>query len=386
MRPRRRWFLAGVLAAGVAAAGGGLLLAAAGVIPVAASSGHWRWAAWFLHFTMQRSVATYAREVAPATLTDPAMIQLGAAHFGNACAPCHGGIDSQPLLPQKMTPPAPRLAALIGQWQPSELHWIVKHGIRYSAMPAWPTEARDDDIWPVVAFLLAMPTMSEAAYRALAYGLDTGPQLQDLGVPAVAGCSHCHGMNIRTTSATGLAAVPALGCQSPEYLAGSLRAYAGGDRHSGIMQAVAAELTDAQIDGLATAYGSSAVACASRNSVRKAGDGAAAARSSDQVSIERGALIASEGIAARGVPACVSCHDGSARPEFPVLESQPYDYLRRQLQLFRSGQRGGTPYAPLMALVASRLDGTDIDDLARHYAARRVTMVVSDVADPPARP
>lgn len=373
MRPRRRWFLAGVLAAGVAAAGGGLLLAVAGVIPVAASDGHWRWAAWFLHFTMQRSVATHAPEIEPPSLTDPAMIQLGAAHFGNACAPCHGGIDSQPLLPQKMTPPAPKLAALIEQWQPSELHWIVKHGIRYSAMPAWPTEMRDDDIWPVVAFLLGMPKMNDAAYRALAYGLDTSPQLQDLGVPAVAGCSHCHGMKTRTMSASGFAAVPALGCQPAEYLAGSLRAYAEGRRHSGIMQAVAAQLTGIQIDELSQAYGSSAAACASRSLVVNAGSGTAVtARPSHRVSIERGALIANEGIAARGVPACVSCHRRSARPEFPMLESLAYDYLRTQMRLFQSGRRGGTAYAPLMAVVASRLEDGDIDDLASYYAMRDV--------------
>ena len=41
------------------AAVGGMLVAASGIVPIKASSGHWPITAWFLNFSMGRSVATH---------------------------------------------------------------------------------------------------------------------------------------------------------------------------------------------------------------------------------------------------------------------------------------------------------------------------------------
>jgi hypothetical protein len=45
--------------------------------------------------------------------------------------------------------------------------WIVKHGIKMSAMPAWGKSLDDAAIWDIVAFLCQMPNMSAETYQQL---------------------------------------------------------------------------------------------------------------------------------------------------------------------------------------------------------------------------
>ena len=69
-----------------------------------------------------------------------------------------------------MTPPPPFLPEKVPQWQPHELFWIVRHGVKFTGMPAWPALGRTDEVWAMVAFLRRLPEMEPEAYRALATG------------------------------------------------------------------------------------------------------------------------------------------------------------------------------------------------------------------------
>jgi mono/diheme cytochrome c family protein len=46
-------------------------------------------------------------------------------------------------------PPAPHLPLHGTTFTEREVFWIVKHGIRNTAMPAWGNLMSDDDIWRV---------------------------------------------------------------------------------------------------------------------------------------------------------------------------------------------------------------------------------------------
>jgi hypothetical protein len=56
------------------------------------------------------------------------------------------------------------------RYTPEQLFSIVKHGIKFTGMPAWPVQQRDDDVWAMVAFLRRLPDLDAAGYRRLAYG------------------------------------------------------------------------------------------------------------------------------------------------------------------------------------------------------------------------
>jgi hypothetical protein len=127
----------------LALAGGRLMIS--GVVPVKASSGHFRVTRWLLQFAKERSVATQTLGKSSQKLDEPWLVLKGAGHYQSACRPCHGAPDLRPpLVPAQMTPSPPSLAPRIASWEPEELFYIVKHGIKFTGMPAWPSLVRDD--------------------------------------------------------------------------------------------------------------------------------------------------------------------------------------------------------------------------------------------------
>jgi mono/diheme cytochrome c family protein len=48
--------------------------------------------------------------------------------------------------------------------------WIIKHGIKMSAMPAWGKSLDDDAIWDIVAFVRKLPEMTPQTYQELSQG------------------------------------------------------------------------------------------------------------------------------------------------------------------------------------------------------------------------
>lgn len=347
---------------------GGLVVAWSGLFNVAASGGHWRPTAWFLHYVMQQSVATHSAGIEAPPLDDTAMVQRGAGHFATACAPCHGapGEPQSPVV-LSMTPPPPSLIEKVPTWEDAELFWILQEGIIYSGMPAWPTQARPDEVWSVVAFLRRLPTLDADGYERLARGevrdapgaVNTGPALTagqgDAADPMLAPCARCHG---RDGAGGAPGAFPRLTGQSEAYLAAALRAYKSGQRASGIMQHAAVGLSEPQIAALARHY-----AGATAPPVVPAADPALVAR---------GREIAERGVPAAGVPACASCHAPAAvtrNSAYPSLAGQDARYLEQQLALWQEGVRGGSPYAPIMTAVGRRLSDEDRRAVTAWYAS-----------------
>ena len=348
---------------------GGLLFATAGLVPIAASEGHWAITRVLLQYTMRSSVRTQTLGLAAPRLDDPGLVLKGAGHYAGGCLPCHGAPgEPRALVVRHMTPKPPYLPSGLGALRDEDLFWIVRHGIKYTAMPAWPAQSREDEVWAMVAFLRALPDMTPAEFERLAYGdaIDRpggGPDARIglLGQPmgdALHDCERCHGAD---GMGRGDGAIPRLAGLDRAYLEASLRAFASGARHSGMMQPVAAGLESAQVEALATHFA--------------ALDGATGAvhRCEDPAAVARGAALAAAGDPARKIPACTGCHDPSAadrNPLYPALAGQHRDYLALQLRLFRDRKRGGTAYAGLMRAAAHRLEDRDIGDLAAWYAAQ----------------
>ena len=253
----RRWIGTAAALAGAFAAVG-FLIAALGIVPIKASSGHWAMTDWFLHFAMRRSVVMQSLGIAVPGLDDPDLALKGAGHYENGCRPCHGSPDTDlPRIARAMTPSPPTLASRIPEWKPRHLFYIVKHGIKFTGMPAWPTQQRDDEVWAMVAFLRTLPGLDAEGYRRLVHG-DTAddsairdrPEPVDIPEITVT-CANCHGPDGR---GRGSGAFPALAGQRPAYLHAALRAYARGQRHSGLMELVAGGLRSGEARALARYY------------------------------------------------------------------------------------------------------------------------------------
>jgi cytochrome c553 len=258
-----------------------------------------------------------------------------------------------------MLPAPPPLSPVTDQWSDGELFWIVKHGIKYTGMPAWVALERDDEVWAVVAFLRSLPKLDAQGYRALAFGpvLPRSSSDQEIALSqtttpdGVRTCGRCHGFG-RHPPPSDL--VPSLHGQSAEFLVQALQAYAKGVRASGIMQPVAAPLDEKSIRELAAYY-------AQLPSLP--------AEPKDGAQIEAGRSIALRGAPRDGVPACVSCHGADALPAYPRLAGQHAAYMINRLTLWKRGVRSATGVDAIMAPIARRLSGEDIAAVSAYFAS-----------------
>ena len=141
-----------------------MLVLWSGIYDIAATAKHPWPVALLLHYAMERSVAHNAPMLIPPDLNDPTLVLRGAMHFATGCAPCHGapGQLASPIA-QQMTPVPPGLYSANRDFTPSELFFIVKNGVKMTAMPAWPAQKRDDEVWAMVAFLEHLPEYTTAA-------------------------------------------------------------------------------------------------------------------------------------------------------------------------------------------------------------------------------
>ena len=78
----------------------------------------------------------------------------GSMTYDKNCAFCHGSLK-QPVSPMrsKFYPPVPQLMSRIPDDPDGNLFYVIKYGIRFSAMPGWEGVLTDDDIWKTVVFL-----------------------------------------------------------------------------------------------------------------------------------------------------------------------------------------------------------------------------------------
>jgi cytochrome c553 len=337
----------------------------AGLVPIAASSRHWPLTEWFLHFTSRRSVVTHAltAPAPPQGLDSAAMVVGGAGHYEVGCRPCHGAPgDRLPVVPHAMTPYPPELGSRISSWNERQLFYIVKHGMKFTGMPAWPAQQRDDEVWAVVGFLRKLPGLNAETYQQLVRP-EGGVSLADMFAGGgesftppdvvVEVCARCHGLD---GNGRGYGAFPKLAGQRFEYMRRALDAYAEGQRYSGIMQPLVTNLPE-PLRNRALQYYAALSPMVSHETV-------------DAAAVERGAAIARDGVEEQEIPACVTCHLArDVNGAYPLLAGQYGRYVAQQLRLLQGRQRGGSEFVHIMHSFVGQLTEQQIEDVAAYFAA-----------------
>jgi mono/diheme cytochrome c family protein len=114
-----------------------------------------------------RSIEARLGEIKPQLTATPAMIQSGAEHYAELCVGCHlaPGLFKSDLR-TGLYPHPPNLAQEDIQ-ESRRTFWIIKHGIKMSAMPAWGKTLKDAEIWDIVAFVRKIPNMTPEDYQQL---------------------------------------------------------------------------------------------------------------------------------------------------------------------------------------------------------------------------
>jgi mono/diheme cytochrome c family protein len=161
-------FVLGFMIAIVVLAAAGLAVVYTGAYNVAASSPHTGLETWVLNTTMRNSVQRRAAEVAVTGNISEEQIRRGFAQFRESCVYCHGapGVDSTDWA-MGLLPEPPFLPDVVGARTPAELFWVVRNGIKMTAMPAFGKHLNDQDIWGVVGFIQRLPRMPAEDYARL---------------------------------------------------------------------------------------------------------------------------------------------------------------------------------------------------------------------------
>lgn len=336
----------------------GMTIARLGVINIAASTGHWMITDKFLHWSMRNAVRTRSALTIEDPALDPTGLISAAGHYAVTCAICHGAPGERPsTVMQAATPPAPDLAVTASEWSDRQLLWIVKHGVKFTPMPAWPTQDRNDEVRRMAAFVRRLSDMSSAEYRELAYGSGriggtTLTRFED----ALPDCERCHADDGREQPD-----IPVLAGQKSDYLLTTLEAFAAGRRPSGVMGAAAARVDPAVMRALANHYADLPGLSESRTMV------AASNPTEGDLMAER---IVEHGLPEANLPACASCHAPGKHSRYPVLAGQKPEYLAGRLRRWRGDENvvdARKPNAP-MPVIARRIPELLIEPLAHHFA------------------
>jgi mono/diheme cytochrome c family protein len=106
---------------------------------------------------LDASIGKSAQDQSPLPADETNLLAGARIYQQNDCVMCHGRLD-QPAsdLAKRFYPHAPQLlppSKGVTDDPVGTTHWVVKNGIRFSAMPAFEGKLTDTEIWQVSLFL-----------------------------------------------------------------------------------------------------------------------------------------------------------------------------------------------------------------------------------------
>src|SRR5262245_54397063 len=161
-------FMLGATSACVFAALVLILSAQFGVLPVRADVAPSRLEAHVLGAALHAAVARRAPSVGNPIPASEQNLVSGAKLYREMCSRCHGlSKESDNSYGESFYPPAPLLPRGGTSYSDSEMFWIIKHGIRNTAMPAWGRHLSDDEIWEIVTFVRKFHSLTDSVTEEL---------------------------------------------------------------------------------------------------------------------------------------------------------------------------------------------------------------------------
>jgi mono/diheme cytochrome c family protein len=116
----------------------------------------------------QASIARQAKDITEPAQTDET-VRAGARAFNTqGCVNCHGGPGVEwAKWSEGLQPDPPDLKEVADQRPLKEVFWVVKNGIKMTAMPSFgKAGVSDDELWSIAAFVKRFPKVTPEEYKA----------------------------------------------------------------------------------------------------------------------------------------------------------------------------------------------------------------------------
>lgn len=229
--------------------------------------------------------------------------------------------------------------------------------------------------WARVACIAMLAAVLFGSLLPWALAADATPRrVPDTMAERVLACVACHGEEGRAT-AEGY--FPRIAGKPAGYLYNQLVNFRDGKRVNPMMTYLVDNLPEAYLREIAQHF-----------AALKPPYAAPAPVAAAPAQLARGRLLATQGDAARDLPACAACHGDAltgVAPAMPGLLGLPRDYLVAQLGAWKNkSRRAATP--DCMAEVASRLSADDIAAATAWLASQAVPAASAPAARSPKKP
>lgn len=146
-----------------------------GAYNMAATEKHWAITEKIIAWVRDSSIEARAKNLQVPALDNEQIRLQGAEHYNAMCTTCHlaPGMQSTELS-LGLYPQAPKFFERAPFKDQTEklararaYFWVIKNGLKMTAMPAWGLSHDDDSIWAMTAFVLELNAMTPEQYRQL---------------------------------------------------------------------------------------------------------------------------------------------------------------------------------------------------------------------------
>lgn len=156
----------------VAAIAAGYMMST-GIYNIGATDKHWLITEKLIEWMRNNSIAARANVLEVPTMEETEYLTTGATHYDAMCTICHLAPGQELTeLAQGLYPQAPvfhqrKLPAGTDaiETQTKAYFWVIKNGIKMTAMPAWGLTHDDETIWAMALFVQKLENMSADQYQ-----------------------------------------------------------------------------------------------------------------------------------------------------------------------------------------------------------------------------
>jgi mono/diheme cytochrome c family protein len=147
----------------------------AGIYNIGATDKHWLITEKLIEWMRNNSIAVRANVLEVPTMEETEYLAIGATHYDAMCTICHLAPGQELTeLAQGLYPQAPvfhQRKLPVGtdaiETQTKAYFWVIKNGIKMTAMPAWGLTHDDETIWAMALFVQKLENMSADQYQKL---------------------------------------------------------------------------------------------------------------------------------------------------------------------------------------------------------------------------